>query len=116
MTLAEVCGWAVGLGYLTGFFVVTGLTLFALGSQAPMGQSWRVGTTGPFTWSRYPVFLGQIVLFWVSVPFAGWPMLIAAVLVTGSAIAQVRLEESVMQDIDGWRRYAQRVPRWLGPV
>lgn len=98
--------------------------LFALASQAHMGRSWRVGTasgetgplvtSGPFAWSRNPVFLGQIALFWLSVPFGGWPMLVAAVLVTGSAIAQVRQEETVMQEVPGWNVYAQRVPRWLG--
>ncbi len=100
--------------------------LFALGSQLYMGRSWRVGTaagavgslvtTGPFAWSRNPVFVAQVLLFWLSVPFGGWLMLAAAVMATVSAIAQVRLEEVVMQDVDGWPAYARRVPRWLGPV
>lgn len=99
----------------------------ALVSQAHMGRSWRIGvaegvlgplvTDGPFAWSRNPVFLGQMGVFW-SLPVATGQMFLTvpAVLFTAAALVQARLEEKTLlaSADNAYRAYALRVPRWLG--
>lgn len=99
---------------------------FALYAQAYMGRSWRIGTKegaigeivtgGPFRFSRNPVFVGQIALSWFLTPLVGLPMAVAAVIMTASAVMQVRSEEVVLGQNADWRRYAENVPRWIGRV
>ncbi|WP_417280618.1 methyltransferase family protein [Celeribacter sp.] len=96
---------------------------FALYAQAYMGRSWRIGTKegaigeivtgGPFRLSRNPVFVGQIALSWFLTPLVGLPMAVAAVIMTASAVMQVRSEEVVLGQNADWRRYAETTPRWI---
>ena len=94
--------------------------------NAYMAESWRSGvdrqgkgpliTTGPFAWSRNPMFaliqLGQLGLF------LALPSLFTLIcLVAGVAAiqAQVRLEEAHLAQQHGelYRAYCARTPRWL---
>lgn len=98
--------------------------VLALWGQIHMGRSWRIGasegqigdivTDGPFRLSRNPVFLGQILLAWSLVPFSGWPMIAAALVMTGSAMLLVRNEEAVLRNYPEWVAYAEDTPRWVG--
>lgn len=115
--------WFDALGHL---LVVIGACLAML-SQTHMGTSWRIGAaegelgpivdTGPFAFSRNPVFLGQGLLFLGL--FIVLPSLIQATLTLSLLIAivlQVRIEERVLDATLGqpYRDYKKRVRRWLG--
>jgi protein-S-isoprenylcysteine O-methyltransferase Ste14 len=121
-----VSGWVASLA---GHFLVAIGSATALLSQYHMGASWRVGSargelgplveTGPFAFSRNPVFLGQAILL-AGLALA-FPDLIewgAAILGIAAMAAQARIEEDVMREAYGpaYEAYAARVPRWLGRV
>lgn len=123
---APIASWPSAAGVAAVALALAGAAA-ALAAQAYMGRSWRIGTApgelgrlvedGPFAWSRNPVFAGQIALFWAPLLAGGnAAMLAPALLVSASAVAQARLEERVLLATggDAYRRYAVRVPRWLG--
>ncbi len=176
LSVMDWAGWLVALGYVAGFFLLSGgvgrrgerVWLFdrsqalaawgfragfvallawpvlphagpcplpglllalagaALGlwAQAHMGRSWRIGVQegqtgalvqdGPFAWSRNPVFVGQLALAWGLALLAGFLPLAGAVMMTVSAIVQVRREEAALGGTPGYAAYAARVPRWIG--
>ena len=106
----------------------TGATL-ALASQAAMGQSWRVGvsrgeigslvTSGPFRYSRNPVFLGQaLLLTGVALALPSLATLGGLFLFLAAANLQIRDEERGLRQTHGaaYETWAAHVPRWIGPV
>jgi protein-S-isoprenylcysteine O-methyltransferase Ste14 len=110
-----------------------GVGLLALGSvlvvfaQREMGIAWRVGipekdrppliTSGPFRFSRNPVFLGMLVVgigFTLVIPHA---VSLAALATTYIALSvQIRLEEDYLRNWlgDDYVAYAEQVARWIG--
>jgi protein-S-isoprenylcysteine O-methyltransferase Ste14 len=115
--------WFDVLGHL---LVVVGACL-AIIAQRHMGVSWRIGAaegeigaivdTGPFAFSRNPVFVGQAMLF-VGL-FIVLPSVVQAGLTLALLIAiglQVRIEERVLLASLGepYRLYQGRVRRWVG--
>lgn len=113
---------AVKVGWI---FLILSL-IFVLIAQSHMAQSWRIGideknkstlvTTGLFSISRNPVFLGIMVanvgLFLV-LPNA-FTLLITA-LSSISMNTQIRLEETFLEEEFGedYQRYKAKVRRWL---
>jgi protein-S-isoprenylcysteine O-methyltransferase Ste14 len=96
-------------------------------AQLEMGRSWRIGirererpklvTSGLFSISRNPVFLGMIAggigLFLAS------PTVVTMMALTATWLGiqvQVRLEEQYLSSVLGaeYQAYRQRVRRWLG--
>ncbi|PYG55879.1 isoprenylcysteine carboxylmethyltransferase family protein [Rhizobium sp. UGM030330-04] len=109
-----------------GMVMVLAGGLIALYAQNHMGRSWRIGAaeghlgtivdSGPFGFSRNPVFVGQIVLF------AGLVLVFPSILQLAVAIAlviavslQVTIEERVLTKELGpeYDAYRRRVRRWL---
>lgn len=105
--------------------MITGAAL-ALYAQHYMGRSWRIGAAeghvgkiidgGPFSFSRNPVFVGQVVLFaglWLVFPTVAQCAVVAALIL--AAVLQVRIEERVLGRELGqpYADYRQRVRRWL---
>ena len=95
-------------------------------AQTQMGNSWRIGideqrkmeliTTGMFSISRNPIFLGMkvnLLGFFLVIPNA----VTLTVAVTGFALIdiQVRLEEQYLLNLndDSYRNYCKKVRRWL---
>lgn len=95
-------------------------------AQTQMGKSWRIGideqrkteliTTGMFSISRNPIFLGMkvnLLAFFLVIPNA----VTLTVVVTGFAIIdiQVRLEEQHLLNLndDSYQNYYKKVRRWL---
>lgn len=98
----------------------------AMVSQMHMGASWRIGaaqgelgtmvTSGPFEFSRNPVFLGQMILFaglFLVLPGVVQGMLTLALFV--AVQLQVRIEERVLAADLGaaYLAYCAQVRRWL---
>lgn len=121
--------WPSGLNWLgwSGVGLAVTGALVALGAQAQMAGSWRIGavegtlgsivTGGFFAFSRNPVFVGQVALFAglaLARPDPVQALLSLAVWI--AAIWQVRIEEPVLRASLGepYRHYAARTPRWLG--
>ena len=95
-------------------------------AQTQMGNSWRIGideqrkmeliTTGMFSISRNPIFLGMkvnLLGFFLVIPNA----VTLTVVVTGFALIdiQVRLEEQHLLNLndDSYQNYYKKVRRWL---
>ena len=95
-------------------------------AQTQMGNSWRIGideqrkmeliTTGMFSISRNPIFLGMkvnLLAFFLVIPNA----VTLTVVVTGFALIdiQVRLEEQHLLNLndDSYQNYYKKVRRWL---
>ena len=120
----------VPFGLLAGLpglgLAVIGAVL-ALWAQMHMGRSWRIGAaegesgaivaSGPFAFSRNPVFVGQALLF-IGL-FLVRPGLIELALALAVLLAialQVRIEEGVLRRDLGapYLAYQRRVNRWVG--
>lgn len=86
-------------------------------------RSERLGpliTTGPFAFVRNPLYLGNILL-WVGFAVSAylfWLAPIIAALLAFEYHAIVRWEETLLAERLGepYRRYRQRVPRWVPSV
>lgn len=74
-------------------------------------------TTGPFSVSRNPIYLGNTLLVAGAAPAFDNPWFLPAALVAAWAVGRLAIarEESHLAARfgDGWREYAARTPRWL---
>ncbi|MGA2636584.1 methyltransferase family protein [Methylocella sp.] len=75
-------------------------------------------TTGPFAWSRNPIYLGNtIAVSGAAFAFAN-PWFLAAALLAAIAVTPlaIRREEAHLAKLFGaeWRAYSQRTARWIG--
>jgi protein-S-isoprenylcysteine O-methyltransferase Ste14 len=114
------------------WFDLVGHALCAIGaclamlSQMHMGVSWRIGaakgalgemvTDGPFSFSRNPVFVGQMILF--AGLFLVLPGVVQGLLTLALFVAvqmQVKIEERVLAADLGepYLAYCSNVRRWL---
>ncbi|WP_164856552.1 methyltransferase family protein [Sinorhizobium meliloti] len=113
-------------GRLFGLAAMAAGTSLALYAQNYMGQSWRIGAaegqlgaivdSGPFSYSRNPVFVGQVVLFaGLALVFPTLAQVFIAIAVLVAAILQVRIEERVLERDLGapYLEYRRRVRRWF---
>lgn len=111
-------GWAILLGAI-------GLDIMAMRTMArqranilPHRPATALVTTGPFAWSRNPIYLGNtLAMAGAALAFSN-PWFLMTGLV--AAIAVIRLaikrEEAHMAASFGaaWEAYAQRTGRWFG--
>lgn len=109
-----------------GMVMVLAGGLIALHAQNHMGRSWRIGAaeghlgtivdSGPFGFSRNPVFVGQIVLFaGLVLVFPSVQQLAVAIALVIAVSLQVTIEERVLTKELGpeYDAYRRRVRRWL---
>lgn len=98
----------------------------ALYSQIHMGRSWRIGAasgqlgtivrTGPFAFSRNPVFVGQVMLFLgLALALPNLIQLTLTFLLISAVHLQVRIEERVLDRDLGYeyQTYRREVRRWI---
>lgn len=92
-------------------------------AEQPVVRTFRGGalgalvTEGLYRVSRDPVFAGQrLLLAGVALAVPSVPTALAVVLFWGSAQAQIRTEEDLLEQRHGevYRAYQIRVPRWVG--
>lgn len=115
--------WA-GLGWLT---LLAGLALdiaaMAVMSRRranilPHRAATALVTTGPFAWSRNPIYLGNtIAMTGAAIAFAN-PWFLPAAMLAAVAVTQlaIRREEAHLATLFGaaWDAYSQRTARWFG--
>lgn len=76
-----------------------------------------LATTGPYRFSRNPMYLGEVAMWVGWAVFYGSIAVAVGTLVFGAgAVTLVRKEERVLEGRfgDAYRAYTARVPRWLG--
>lgn len=128
----QAAGWLLDRHYtgaairFAGVVMALGGSALALYAQHYMGKSWRIGAaeghlgtivdTGPFSMSRNPVFVGQIVLFaGLVLVFTSVLQLTVAIVLIIAVMLQVNIEERVLTKELGpaYVAYRRRVRRWL---
>jgi protein-S-isoprenylcysteine O-methyltransferase Ste14 len=75
----------------------------------------RLVTGGPYSLSRHPVYLGEIVAaIGINLATAGWPGALAVVYFIGCELLRIRWEEGVLARAfpDDYPAYARRVSRY----
>jgi protein-S-isoprenylcysteine O-methyltransferase Ste14 len=76
----------------------------------------RLVTGGPYSLSRHPVYLGEVVAaLGVNLATAGWPGALAVVYFIGCELLRIRWEEGVLARAfpSDYPPYARRVPRYF---
>jgi protein-S-isoprenylcysteine O-methyltransferase Ste14 len=76
----------------------------------------RLVTGGPYSMSRHPVYLGEIVAaIGINLATAGWPGALAVVYFIGCELLRIRWEEGVLARAfpNDYPAYARRVARYL---
>lgn len=86
----------------------------------PNRAATQLVTTGPFAFSRNPIYLGEAVLLLGIAGILGslWFLLACLFCVATISILGIAREEAHMRAVFGpqWQAYCARVPRWvLGP-
>lgn len=111
-------GWALLLGGLALDVAAMVTMTRHRANILPHRAATALVTTGPFAWSRNPIYLGNTVaLSGAGLAFAN-PWLIAAALLAAAATGHlaIRREEAHLAQLFGeeWQAYCQRTRRWLG--
>lgn len=136
-TLGRLNGWERG----PGPWNLAGIAPLAVGAflivwvlsthwrAAPKGWSFEKGTgpntppeylliTGPYAWSRHPLFLGEalVVLGW-AIFLGNVPVLAALAIFLAGVPIKAGMEERrlLIAFGDDYLAYRAAVPRWLGP-
>ena len=90
------------------------------GTLAPWSPPKTLVTTGPYRWSRNPMYIGVILTLWGwAAGFHSYALAVYAIaLMIGFHLRVVLAEErwAVRDFGDAWQRYKAAVPRWLGPI
>ena len=76
----------------------------------------RLVTGGPYSLSRHPVYLGEILtMIGVNLATAGWAGALAVLYFIGCELLRMRWEEGVLSSAfpDDYPPYARRVPRYF---
>jgi protein-S-isoprenylcysteine O-methyltransferase Ste14 len=111
----------IGVGAMLAGIVVDGTAMLVMRRARANIQPHRAATalvtTGPFAWSRNPIYLGNTVLIAGAALVFGnpWLLLMAAVTARLVSLLAIRREEEHLALLfgDAWIAYAQRTPRWL---
>ena len=109
--------WSAGLAGL--LWCVRDFYVVGKGTLAPWAPPEKLVVVGLYRFSRNPMYVSvALVLLGWAWAFAAWGLLVYALAVVVAFHLRVVLgEEPWLARTHGesWRRYQQRVPRWLGP-
>jgi len=108
---------AVGLGTLLLFWCVREFYVAGRGTLAPWAPPRHLVTTGPYRWSRNPMYVGVImILIGWSVLWATRTLLIYTLAVTAAVHIRVLVAEEPWAARNfgaEWETYRVRVRRWF---
>jgi protein-S-isoprenylcysteine O-methyltransferase Ste14 len=74
-------------------------------------------TTGPYRYSRHPMYVSQLVMFiGVGIAAASWLFLLLTIVYTSLGFIYAGSEEHMCLEKygDAYREYMERTPRWIG--
>jgi protein-S-isoprenylcysteine O-methyltransferase Ste14 len=88
------------------------------GTLAPWSPPVHLVTSGPYTWSRNPMYVSMMTMLvgW-AVAFGSWPLAAYAAFMLAAFHARIVLHEEPRQAKAfgaAWAAYVQHVPRWVG--
>ena len=110
----------VVVGSLLLLWCVREFLVVGEGTLAPWWPPKRLVMSGPFRWSRNPIYVAMalIALGWAMAYRSQALMIYAGVLIAAFHIRILVGEEPTMARHFGdvWKTYVERVPRWLGAV
>jgi protein-S-isoprenylcysteine O-methyltransferase Ste14 len=105
----------VGLLWCVRDFYVAGK-----GTLAPWSPPKHLVVTGPFRWSRNPIYVAMLVVLigWAVTYWSRALAVYTVVMFVAFHIRTILGEEPRLAREFGeeWRRYVKRVPRWIGLV
>jgi protein-S-isoprenylcysteine O-methyltransferase Ste14 len=108
--------YAPGVGlYLWGFAAIGSRFAVSSVSGADLPARHELVTSGPFRWSRHPMYLGVLLAAaGALLIFRTWAMVLFAPM-SLVVIRRAHHEERLLADAYGerWQEYARRVPKWL---
>lgn len=118
--------WLIALGVAV-FATGIGLDLWAILTLSrhrttvmPTRAADRLVTSGPFRFSRNPIYLGNTTLLIGIALFLANPYFVAAAVINVVLVNKLAIEREeahlASRFNDAWRDYAARVPRWIGPI
>ena len=111
--LARPRPWTLALGGVIG---LAGLALRAWAS-GHLRKNDALATTGPYAYTRNPLYLGSFLIgVGFTVAAGRWELaLLFALLFLGIYVPVMRVESATLEDLFGhkYRRYAQAVPLFL---
>jgi protein-S-isoprenylcysteine O-methyltransferase Ste14 len=90
------------------------------GTLAPWSPPKHLVVTGPFRWSRNPIYVAMLVVL-IGWAVTYWSRALAVYTVVMCVVFHIRTilgeEPRLAREFgDQWRRYVRRVPRWIGFV
>lgn len=117
--------WRVQLAGLVMIAAALGLDLWAMGTMMrhranilPNRAATALVTSGPFRFTRNPIYLGNTVMVCSFAVAFGNPWFIPCALAAALAVERlaIRREEAHLAALFGpaWAAYAARTPRWIG--
>lgn len=110
-------GWLLLLAGLT--LMLSGLTTFLRAGTAviPHHPASRLVTTGPYRFTRNPMYLGLTLAYLGGVVLIDsvWPLLLLPFVLLALSVAVIRREERYLAAAfgDAYAAYCRRVRRWL---
>lgn len=110
----------VGAGTALLLYCVREFYVAGKGTLAPWSPPKHLVVTGPFRWSRNPIYVAMLaVLIGWTVTY--WSRALAIYTVVMFAAFHIRTilgeEPRLAREFgDEWQRYVRRVPRWIGLV
>ena len=110
----------VGAGTALLFHCVREFYVAGKGTLAPWSPPKHLVVTGPFRWSRNPIYVAMLVVL-IGWTVTYWSRALAIYTVAMFVAFHIRTilgEEPRLASVfgDEWQRYVRRVPRWIGFV
>jgi protein-S-isoprenylcysteine O-methyltransferase Ste14 len=88
------------------------------GTLAPWSPPEAIVTTGPYQFSRNPMYIAVLLVLWGwAIGFQSWPLVIYALAIMVAFQLRVRFFEEPWLERTfraSWPVYRARVPRWIG--
>jgi protein-S-isoprenylcysteine O-methyltransferase Ste14 len=110
----------VGLGSALLMHCVREFYVAGKGTLAPWSPPQHLVVTGPFRWSRNPIYVAMLIVL-IGWTVTYWSRALAIYTLVMFLLFHIRTllgeEPRLAREFgEEWRRYVKRVPRWIGFV